>query len=101
MYLREEKKDEIIYLKESLQENDLIEKKEILKKTIEAIKLKRKSLENGLLINKTVSFVEEDSEKLGHLIVNHKFDQIEITEESGKLIEKFERELHQTSRRFQ
>ncbi len=30
--------------------------------------------------------MEEDSEQLGHLIVNHKFVQFEITEESGKLI---------------
>jgi WD40 repeat protein len=37
-------------------------------------------------MNKTISFVEEDSERLGHLIVNHKFDQFEITKESGKLI---------------
>jgi WD40 repeat protein len=41
-------------------------------------------------MTKTISFVEEDSEQLGHLIVNHKFVQFEITEESGKVIKKFQ-----------
>jgi WD40 repeat protein len=40
-------------------------------------------------MNKTISFVEEDSEQLGHLIVNQRFDQFEITQESGKLIKTF------------
>ena len=40
-------------------------------------------------MNKTISFVEEDSEQLGYLIVNHKFDQFEITQESGKTVKIF------------
>jgi WD40 repeat protein len=97
--LREERKDEMIYLKEKLREKNLKESEmfdaeDTLNKTIEEIKTKRKCLENSLLMNKTISFVEEDSKQLGHLIVNQRFDQFEITEESGKLIKTLDR--HQT-----
>jgi WD40 repeat protein len=91
MNLKEENKDEMNYFSEQLRfENlkdiELLEIKLKINNAIEYIKSKSKILENMLLINKTIAFIEEDSEQLGHLIVNHKFDQFEITEDSCKLI---------------
>jgi WD40 repeat protein len=93
--LREEKKDQMNELYEhlranDLQEIDLNELKDKIDEIIEEIKTKSKTLENRLLMNKTISFLEENSDQLGHLIVNHKFDLFEITEESGRLIKTFQ-----------
>jgi hypothetical protein len=95
MNLIEYKKDEIKafseYLRlENLKEIELIDMKDKINKTIEEIKKKIRTFENSLLMNKTISFVEEDSEQLGHLIVNQRFDQFEVTEDSGKLLKSFE-----------
>jgi WD40 repeat protein len=94
MNLREDKKDELKsfseYLRlENINDNELIEMKEKINNTIEEAKMKSKTFENVLLMNKTISFVEEESEQLGHLIINQRFDQFEITEESGKLMKTF------------
>ena len=74
---------------EKINDKELIDIKDKINKTIDEKKTKIKTFENRLLMNKTISFVEEDSEQLGHLIVNHKFDRFEVTEESGKLIMTF------------
>jgi WD40 repeat protein len=95
MNLGEDIKDELNIFSEnlrfeSLNDRKLAEMKEKITKTIKETKKKSKILEKSLLMNKTISFVEKDSEQLGHLIVNQRFDQFEITEESGKLIKTFE-----------
>jgi hypothetical protein len=89
--LKEDKEDEMKAFSESLrfenlEEIELIDMKDKINNLIEAIKMKSKRFENSLLMNKTISFVEEYSVKLGHLIVNQRFDQFEITKESCKLI---------------
>jgi hypothetical protein len=73
--LKEDQKDEINAFSEylrlkNIKEKELIDIEDKIIRTIEEMKKKSKTFENMLLINKTISFVEEDSEQLGHLIVN-------------------------------
>ena len=64
---------------DNLKENELNEIKDKINNTIEEIKIKSKTFEKSLLMNKTISFLEEDSQEVGHFIVNQRFDQFEMT----------------------
>jgi WD40 repeat protein len=75
----------------NLKVGELFEMKASINSKIQEFKkIYSKEFEQNLLMNKTISFVEEDSTEFGHLIVNHKFDQFEITKESSKLLKIFQ-----------